>query len=141
MYDDSELIMISALEHYSYCPRQCALIHVEQIFEENKYLCISSLVLSPNVFAEYKSFYVGKLMVEYLCPVLRAPVSRPSAGQLPDAHALTRLCLVIRHLAGAWMDRHADERLPHALLAPPVAHGRGTARGIRLDHQGAHGLV
>ncbi len=28
-------IMISALEHYSYCPRQCALIHVEQAFDEN----------------------------------------------------------------------------------------------------------
>ena len=27
--------MISALEHYSYCPRQCALIHVEQAFSEN----------------------------------------------------------------------------------------------------------
>lgn len=27
--------MISALEHYSYCPRQCALIHVEQTFDEN----------------------------------------------------------------------------------------------------------
>jgi len=26
---------ISALEHYSYCPRQCALIHVEQTFDEN----------------------------------------------------------------------------------------------------------
>jgi CRISPR-associated exonuclease Cas4 len=37
MYDDSELIMISALEHYSYCPRQCALIHIEQTFEENLY--------------------------------------------------------------------------------------------------------
>jgi CRISPR-associated exonuclease Cas4 len=30
-------IMISALEHYSYCPRQCALIHVEQTFHENLY--------------------------------------------------------------------------------------------------------
>ena len=28
-------VQISALEHYSYCPRQCALIHVEQTFEEN----------------------------------------------------------------------------------------------------------
>jgi CRISPR-associated exonuclease Cas4 len=27
--------MISAIEHYSYCPRQCALIHVEQAFDEN----------------------------------------------------------------------------------------------------------
>lgn len=26
---------ISAIEHYSYCPRQCALICVEQTFEEN----------------------------------------------------------------------------------------------------------
>jgi len=24
-------IMISALEHYFYCPRQCALIHIEQV--------------------------------------------------------------------------------------------------------------
>lgn len=28
-------VAISALEHYSYCPRQCALIHVEQTFDEN----------------------------------------------------------------------------------------------------------
>jgi CRISPR-associated exonuclease Cas4 len=30
-----EPVLISALEHYSYCPRQCALIHVEQTFTEN----------------------------------------------------------------------------------------------------------
>ena len=29
------LVPISALEHFSYCPRQCALIHVEQTFDEN----------------------------------------------------------------------------------------------------------
>lgn len=28
-------VPISALEHYSYCPRQCGLIHIEQTFEEN----------------------------------------------------------------------------------------------------------
>lgn len=27
--------MISALAHYSYCPRRCALIHVEHLFDEN----------------------------------------------------------------------------------------------------------
>ena len=32
---DDDRIMISALEHYAYCPRQCALIHVEQSYEEN----------------------------------------------------------------------------------------------------------
>jgi CRISPR-associated exonuclease Cas4 len=27
--------MLSALQHWSYCPRQCALIHLEQAFDEN----------------------------------------------------------------------------------------------------------
>ncbi|HNY73881.1 MAG TPA: CRISPR-associated protein Cas4 [Syntrophales bacterium] len=30
-----DLIMISALQHYAFCPRQCALIHVEQTWEES----------------------------------------------------------------------------------------------------------
>ena len=37
MAEDTDPIMISALEHWSYCPRQCALIHVEQTFDENLY--------------------------------------------------------------------------------------------------------
>lgn len=28
-------VPISAIEHFSYCPRQCGLIHIEQTFEEN----------------------------------------------------------------------------------------------------------
>lgn len=28
-------VMLSALQHWSYCPRQCALIHLEQAFDEN----------------------------------------------------------------------------------------------------------
>lgn len=30
-------IPISALQHYLYCPRQCALIHLEQLWTENVY--------------------------------------------------------------------------------------------------------
>ena len=32
---DREPLFLSALQHYSYCPRQCALIHQEQSFAEN----------------------------------------------------------------------------------------------------------
>ncbi|MEF3193360.1 MAG: CRISPR-associated protein Cas4, partial [Halothiobacillaceae bacterium] len=28
-------IPLSALQHWAYCPRQCGLIHLEQIFEDN----------------------------------------------------------------------------------------------------------
>jgi CRISPR-associated exonuclease Cas4 len=33
--DDLIEVSLSAIEHYSYCPRQCALIHVEQTYDEN----------------------------------------------------------------------------------------------------------
>lgn len=34
--EDDDLIPISALQHYLYCPRQCALIHLEQQWAENR---------------------------------------------------------------------------------------------------------
>jgi CRISPR-associated exonuclease Cas4 len=34
---DHEPIAISALQHWLYCPRQCALIHLDQVFSENVY--------------------------------------------------------------------------------------------------------
>jgi CRISPR-associated exonuclease Cas4 len=33
--DERDPIPLSALQHWCYCPRQCALIHVEQAFAEN----------------------------------------------------------------------------------------------------------
>ena len=35
-YNEDDLIMISALQHYAFCERQCALIHIEQIWDENR---------------------------------------------------------------------------------------------------------
>lgn len=33
--DTPEQIPLSALQHWAYCPRQCGLIHLEQVFDEN----------------------------------------------------------------------------------------------------------
>ncbi len=35
MWSEEDVVLLSALEHYSYCPRQCALIHVERVYDEN----------------------------------------------------------------------------------------------------------
>jgi CRISPR-associated exonuclease Cas4 len=35
--DEDDLIPLSALQHYLYCPRQCALIHIEQLWAENRH--------------------------------------------------------------------------------------------------------
>jgi CRISPR-associated exonuclease Cas4 len=34
--NQEDLLMISALQHYIFCPRQCALIHTEQAWGENR---------------------------------------------------------------------------------------------------------
>lgn len=35
MFSEDELLPISALQHLVFCPRQCALIHIEQLWSEN----------------------------------------------------------------------------------------------------------
>lgn len=37
LYGEDDLVMISALQHLLFCPRQCALIHIEQQWAENRF--------------------------------------------------------------------------------------------------------
>ena len=45
---DTCLIPLSALQHYAFCPRQCALIHNEQAWAEN-YLTAQGKALHERV--------------------------------------------------------------------------------------------
>jgi CRISPR-associated exonuclease Cas4 len=36
-FDPDEYVMLSALQHYIYCPRQYALIHIDRVWDENLY--------------------------------------------------------------------------------------------------------
>ncbi|HDL2995055.1 TPA: CRISPR-associated protein Cas4, partial [Mannheimia haemolytica] len=45
---DKRSISLSALQHYAFCPRQCALIHNEQVWAEN-YLTAQGQVLHERV--------------------------------------------------------------------------------------------
>ncbi len=44
MFTEDDFIMISALQHYVYCPRQCALIHVEDAWSENLFTVRGNLL-------------------------------------------------------------------------------------------------
>jgi CRISPR-associated exonuclease Cas4 len=37
MYPESDLLPLSALQHLAFCERQCALIHIEQVWTENQF--------------------------------------------------------------------------------------------------------
>lgn len=36
VYDEADLLPLSALQHLMFCERQCALIHIEQVWQENR---------------------------------------------------------------------------------------------------------
>ncbi len=48
MYPEEDLLMISALQHLAFCERQCALIHLEQQWAENRFTVLGEL-LHENV--------------------------------------------------------------------------------------------
>lgn len=48
MYLEDDMLMLSGIQHYMFCPRQWALIHIEQVWEENK-LTAEGKLLHKNV--------------------------------------------------------------------------------------------
>lgn len=51
MYSEDDLIQLSSLQHYAFCPRQCALIHVEQVWSENR-LTAEGRIMHEHVHEE-----------------------------------------------------------------------------------------
>ncbi len=48
MYTEDNLIPISALQHFMFCERQCALIHIERLWAENR-LTVEGSILHEKV--------------------------------------------------------------------------------------------
>lgn len=44
MYSEDDYIMLSAVQHYLFCPRQCALIHLEQTWDENRLTVLGNIL-------------------------------------------------------------------------------------------------
>ncbi|MBV5328656.1 MAG: CRISPR-associated protein Cas4 [Chlorobium sp.] len=67
LYSEDDLVMISALQHFLFCPRQCALIHIEQQWLENR-LTAEGRILHERVHTSGKESR-RRLRVEYDVPI------------------------------------------------------------------------
>lgn len=67
LYDEDDLVMISALQHFLFCPRQCALIHIEQQWLENR-LTAEGRILHERVHTSGRESR-RTLRVEYDVPI------------------------------------------------------------------------
>ncbi len=67
MYTEDELIQLSALQHFMYCERQCALIHIEQLWNENLFTAEGRIMHDKVDTANRESR--GNIRIEYGVPM------------------------------------------------------------------------
>ena len=67
MYTEDDLVQISALQHALFCERQYTLIHLEQVWEENRFTA-EGMVLHERVDSEHRESR-GLFKQEYGMPV------------------------------------------------------------------------
>ncbi|HEY3374205.1 MAG TPA: CRISPR-associated protein Cas4 [Candidatus Aquicultor sp.] len=64
---DRELIAVSSLSQYSYCPRRCALIFTEQLWDENIFTARGQIMHEKVDSADHESR--GNVRLEYAVPL------------------------------------------------------------------------
>lgn len=67
MYIEDDLIQLSALQHFMYCKRQCALIHIEQLWGENLFTAEGRIMHDKVDTADRESR--GSVRIEYGVPM------------------------------------------------------------------------
>jgi CRISPR-associated exonuclease Cas4 len=67
LYTEDDLIQLSALQHFMYCKRQCALIHIEQLWTENLFTAEGRIMHDKVDTANRESR--GNVRIEYGVPM------------------------------------------------------------------------
>ena len=124
-------IMISALEHWSYCPRQCALIHVEQTFDENLYTlrgrAVHKKVDEPKVEEQ------AGMRVERALPLWSKSLGLVGKGDVVEFHGETPYPVEYKH--GPHREQeHDDLQLCAQALCLEEMTGQSVPRGAIYHH-------
>ncbi len=80
-----EPVLLSMLEHYAFCPRQCALIHIEQVWDENLYT-LKGAIKHERV-DEAGSSYQVSLHVERALPLWSERLGLSGKADVVEFHA------------------------------------------------------
>ncbi len=66
-YTEDDLIQLSALQHFMFCERQCALIHIEQLWSENLFTA-EGRIMHDKVDTANREVR-GKVRIDYGVPM------------------------------------------------------------------------
>lgn len=106
MFEEDQFIAISALQHWLYCPRQCALIHVEQAWAENKFTA-EGRVMHENAH-EGADETRGKIRITRGMPVVSKVLGMSGQCDVVEFHADGRV-LAVEYKRGKPKAHRADE--------------------------------
>ncbi|MDA3897237.1 MAG: Dna2/Cas4 domain-containing protein [Desulfobacteraceae bacterium] len=67
MYSEDNLLMLSALQHLMFCEWQCALIHIEQLWFENRFTA-EGRVMHDRVHSDGRESR-GSVRIEFSVPI------------------------------------------------------------------------
>lgn len=129
LLDDA--IMISALEHYSYCPRQCALIHQEQTFDENLYT-LRGQVLHQQV-DEPEGEVISGVRVERALPLWSHRLGLVGRADVVEFHAEVPYPVEYKHGPRRQKD-HDDLQLCAQALCLEEMTGQPVLKGAIFHH-------
>ncbi len=130
--EESNLIMISALEHWSYCPRQCALIHVEQIFDENLYTLRGRAV--HKQVDEIESVVERGVRVERALPLWNRRLGLIGKADVVEFYGGTPYPVEYKH--GSRRQReHDDLQLCAQAMCLEEMTGQAVPRGVIFHHK------
>jgi len=84
MYSEDDLIMLSALQHYLFCPRQCALIHIECLWEENR-LTAEGRIMHERVHTAARESR-NSVRIEYDLPIRSLELGLSGRADMVEFH-------------------------------------------------------
>jgi CRISPR-associated exonuclease Cas4 len=130
-------VLLSAIEHHSYCPRQCALIHVERAWTENVYTVRGALA-HKRVDSGVSDVRAG-IRAARDVPVWSERLRIRGKADLVEFHDGTPY--PVEYKVGKRRDRHPDLQLCaqalclEEMLAVSVARGAVYYHGERRRHE------
>jgi CRISPR-associated exonuclease Cas4 len=115
MFTEDQIIPISALQHWLYCPRQCALIHLEQAWAENKFTA-EGRVMHENAHEGADETKAGVRITRGM-PVASERLGLTGQCDVVEFHPVTAVC-----------DRRSSDP-----CVVPVEYKRGKPKAHRAD--------
>ncbi|WP_321491474.1 CRISPR-associated protein Cas4 [uncultured Desulfobacter sp.] len=84
VYQEKEYLSLSALQHILFCPRQCALIHIEQLWEENLFTAQGRIMHERVDRGDQTD--KGKIKIEYGLPLKSARLGITGKADVVEFH-------------------------------------------------------